>query len=105
MSGSVKEQFNDFYLIRGIGNVLNPYDFTYGEKSKCTIKTSSVTKVMELKPEVIRDLLKTKPEFKKRWCKSIFMYSVRHKKSLEFLGNNFSEKEIRRFVYASVLNF
>jgi len=101
MSGTVKEQFDDFYLIRGIGNVLNPYDFTYSEPSKCTIKASTTTKVMEVKAEVIRDLLKTRIDFRKKWYKSIFMYSVRHKKSLEFLENNFSEKEMRRFIDAS----
>lgn len=82
VSGSVKEQYDDFYFIRGLGNILNPYDFTYNEPSKCTIKAKTHTKIMEVKGEIILELLKSEPEFKKKWYKSIFIYSVRHKKGL-----------------------
>ena len=53
VSGSVKEQYDDFYFIRGLGNIINPYDFTYGETSKCTIKAKTKTKIMEVKAEII----------------------------------------------------
>lgn len=43
-------------------------------------------------------MLKTEPEFKMKWYKSIFAYSVRHKKSLGELEKHFSEKELRRLV-------
>lgn len=46
VSGSVKEQYDDFYFIRGLGNILNPYDFTYSEASKCTIKAKTQVKIM-----------------------------------------------------------
>lgn len=29
ISGSVKEQFDNFYFMKGIGNVINPHDFIY----------------------------------------------------------------------------
>ena len=82
VSGCVKEQYDDFYFMRGLGNILNPYDFTYNEPSKCTIKAKTSTKIMEVKGEIILELLKSEPDFKKKWYKSIFIYSVRHKKNL-----------------------
>lgn len=57
--GSVKEQYDDFYFIRGLGNILNPYDFTYNESSKCTIHAKTKTKIMEVKPEIILELLES----------------------------------------------
>jgi hypothetical protein len=98
IAGSVKEDYEDFFFIRGIGNIINPYDFTYGEKSKAVIRAKTSTKIMEVQADIILELLKTEPEFKKKWYKSIFMYSVHHKRSLEFLHKNFSEKQLRRFV-------
>jgi CRP-like cAMP-binding protein len=53
VSGSVKEQYDDFYFIRGLGNILNPYDFTYNEPSKSTIKAKTHTKIMEVQGEII----------------------------------------------------
>lgn len=77
---------------------MNPYDFTYGDPSKCTIKTNTPAKIIEIKGEIIAELLEKEPEFKLKWFKSIFLYSVRHKKSMEHLEKQFTEKELRRFV-------
>jgi hypothetical protein len=29
ISGSIKEQFKSFYIMRSIGCIVNPFDFTY----------------------------------------------------------------------------
>jgi hypothetical protein len=29
ITGSVREQFDDYYLTRSIGSILNPFDFTF----------------------------------------------------------------------------
>lgn len=29
ISGSIREQFDDFYFMKSIGSVLNPFDFTF----------------------------------------------------------------------------
>lgn len=48
VSGTVKEVFDDFTMNRGIGCVLNPYDFVYKETSKCVVKAQTTTKVMQI---------------------------------------------------------
>lgn len=35
-------------MTRSIGNILNPYDFTYESPSKCTAKARNTVKVHEL---------------------------------------------------------
>ena len=56
---------------------------------------------MKVECEIILELMKVCPEFRKKWYKSIFIYSVRHNKSLEFMQENFTERELRRFVEAA----
>lgn len=41
IKGSAKEEYDDFSFIRGLGSVLNPYDFTYNQPSKCSIKAKT----------------------------------------------------------------
>ncbi len=53
ISGTIKEQFDNFYYMRGIGNMLNPYDFLYKEESKCVIKTMTDTKLMQIQDHIL----------------------------------------------------
>lgn len=48
ITGSVKEKFEDFYFMRSIGCILNPYDFTFKEVSKCEAKARNDVKVLEI---------------------------------------------------------
>lgn len=48
ISGTVREDFDKFYFMKGIGNMLNPYDFIYREESKAIIKTMTETKLMQI---------------------------------------------------------
>lgn len=71
--------------MKGIGNMLNPYDFIYKEESKATIKTVTDTKVMQIQDKLIDELLAKYPEFKKKWLKSVFPYSLKLGKGLTIL--------------------
>jgi hypothetical protein len=53
VTGSVKEQFPGFYLMKSIGSVVNPHDFIYHEPSKATIKTVASTKAMQIQSKLI----------------------------------------------------
>jgi hypothetical protein len=46
-------------------------------------------------------MMKNHIEFKKRWYKSLFIYSINLGKNMEFLEKNFTEKEMRRFIEAA----
>ena len=65
VSGSVKEtfrgddKFEDFHLIRSVGCVLNAYDFTYKEDSKCEAKSRNAVKFYEIEEAAINDLMNT----------------------------------------------
>jgi len=101
LSGSVREQFENFYLIKSTGSVINPYDLTMKKDSKCSVKALNTVKLMEIKPEVIEELLNVNSEFKKKWFKSLFIYESHLNKNLQFLHKTLSEKQFRRFVEAA----
>lgn len=46
LSGSVREEFETFYLTKGTGSVINPYDFTWKKDSKCRARALNTVKVM-----------------------------------------------------------
>ena len=46
LSGSVREQFDNFYLIKSTGGVINPYDLTLKRDSKCEVRTLNNVKLM-----------------------------------------------------------
>ena len=98
ISGSVKEQFDNFYFMRGIGNVINPYDFFYSESSKASAKSSSQTKVMQIQDKVIFELLDKYPDFKKNWLKSVFPYCLKLGRGQEILSKDLTERQLRRFI-------
>lgn len=56
-SGSVREQFETFYLVKSAGSVVNPYNFTFKNDSRCKVQALNDVKVMEIKSEVIESLL------------------------------------------------
>lgn len=56
---------------------------------------------MEIKPEVIDQLINANSDFKKKWYKSLFIYESHLNKKLNFLHKTLSEKQFRRFVEAS----
>ena len=91
VSGSVREDFENFYLIRGIGNVLDPYDFTYQEPSKCLAKASTDIRTIQMPMDLVHELLDKYPAFKKKWYKSIFPYSLRLERGLDYIENSFSD--------------
>lgn len=101
LSGSVREQFDNFYLIKSTGSVINPYDLTLKKDSRCSVKALNNVKVMELRPEVIEELIASNPEFKKKWYKTLFIYESHLNKNLQFLHKTLSEKQFRRFVEAA----
>ena len=105
ISGSVKEQFEEFYLMRGIGNMLNSHDFIYKEESKAMIKTLTETKVIQIQDKVIDDLLERFPEFRKRWFKSVFPYSLKLGRGHNFFEESFTSRELRRFIESSSVAF
>jgi hypothetical protein len=50
VSGSVREQFENFHIIKSTGGVINPYDLTQKKDSKCSVRALNTVKVMEIKP-------------------------------------------------------
>ncbi len=46
VSGSVKEQFENFYLIKSTGSVINPYDLTLKKDSRCNALALNTVKLM-----------------------------------------------------------
>ena len=46
LSGSVREQFDNFYLIKSTGGVINSYDLTLKKDSRCSVKALNNVKVM-----------------------------------------------------------
>lgn len=50
VSGSVREQFETFYIIKSTGGVINPYDLTQKRDSKCSVRALNTVKVMEIRP-------------------------------------------------------
>lgn len=77
ITGSVREKFDNFIMMKSIGSVVDPYDFIYQEQSKANIKTVNETKIMKIEAKFILELIQKYPEFKKRWYKSIFSYSLK----------------------------
>lgn len=63
------------------------------------------TKVMQIEGKAIMDLLNQYPEFKKRWFKRVFPYSIKLTKASEFIDKEFSDKQQRRFIEGSVIVF
>ncbi len=53
VSGAVKEVYEGWSLVRGLGNVVNQYDFHYRQRSKCVAKAMTETKIMEIKADVM----------------------------------------------------
>lgn len=99
--GSVKEQFDGFYFMKGIGNVINPHDIIYGEASKAVAKSVSDVKVMEIDLKVIMDLIKNNAGFRKQWYKSVFQYALKMCSGARHIEKQFSEKQLRRFIEGS----
>ena len=97
----MREQFEDFYLIKSTGSVINPYNFTQKKDSQCSVTALNNVKVMEVRPEVIDDLIASNPEFKKKWFKALFIYESHLNKNLQFLHKTLSDKQFRRFVEAA----
>ena len=86
--------------------MLNPHDFIYQETSKCVIRAQTPTTVLQFQAKFIIELLDKHPDFRKKWLKSIFIYSLRLGKGLEFLEKAFTtEKELRRFIEGSEVKF
>lgn len=81
--------------------MINPYDLTHKKDSKCSVKALNNVKLMEIRPEVIDELLIANVDFKKKWYKSLFIYESYLNKNLEFLHKTLSEKQFRRFVESS----
>lgn len=54
ISGSVKEQFDNFSFTKSIGSVINPHDYIYQENSKANIKTITDTKLMQIEGKAIQ---------------------------------------------------
>lgn len=99
ISGSVREQFTKFYLMKGIGNVINSHDLFYQEPSRAAIKTVTETKVMQIKDKMIYELMEKYPDFKKKWLKSVFPYALKlDDRAEEFLQKDFTERQLRRFI-------
>lgn len=98
ISGSVRDEFEDFYVTRSIGNVLNPYDFTYQLPSKCTSKARNTVKVHELDKAFIQGLLKTNSAFRKDWYKSLFVYCLHLSPGMDDIKKGLNEREMRRFI-------
>ena len=88
-------------MIKSTGSVINPYDLTLKKDSRCSVKALNNVKVMELRPEVIEELIASNPEFKKKWYKMLFIYESHLNKNLQFLHKTLSEKQFRRFVEAA----
>lgn len=97
----MKESFDDFYFMKGIGNVINPHDIIYGETSKGTVKSVSDVKVMEIDVKVILDLIKKYPDFRKQWYKSVFQYALKMCRGARNIEKQFSDKQLRRFIEGS----
>jgi CRP-like cAMP-binding protein len=85
--------------------VINPHDFFYQESSKANVKTMTDTKVMQIEGKAILDLLEKYPEFKKRWLKSVFPYSIKLTQAHEFLDKEFNSRQQRRFIEGSIVVF
>ena len=62
--------------------MLNPYDFFYKDDSHAVIRTQTATKLIQISEAYIWTLMDKYPDFKKRWLKSIFLYSLRIGKGL-----------------------
>lgn len=88
-------------MIKSAGNVLNPYDITLKKDSRCNAVAMNTVKVMQIKHDVVEELINTNIEFKKKWYKTVFMYETYFNKNLEFLHKNYSDKQFRRFIEAS----
>ena len=101
ISGSVREQFNEFYLTRGIGNIVNAYDITYEHPSKCEVVARNTIKVHEIDRAYIIELLKSNLVFRKTWYKSIFPYCLRLLPGMEKMKSELSDREMRRFIEAA----
>lgn len=101
--GSVKEEFDGFYFVRGLGNVLNPHDFIYGEASRANVKTTSNTKVMQIQDKIIRDLLDKYPDFRRKWMKNVFPYALKIGGGQRYVEKDFTDRELRRFIEASAV--
>ena len=99
--GSVREQFSDFYFMRAIGNVVNPYDFIYQEGSQANVRSVTETKVMQIQDKIIYELLDKYPDFRKRWFKTIIPYSFKLGRGQELVQKDFTERQMRRFIEAS----
>lgn len=84
-SGSVKEQFEGYYIMKGLGNMINPHDIMYREPSRATVKAFTDVKVMEISTETIFQLFKSYPQFKKKWFKTVFLYCIKMTKAADFL--------------------
>ena len=48
------------------------------------------TKVMQIEGKAIQELIDKYPEFKKRWYKSVFPYSIKLSKASEFIEKEFN---------------
>ena len=103
ITGSIREQFEDFYYMRGIGNVVNPYDFIYQEPSRANVRSTTDTKVMQIQDKVIYELLDKYPDFRKKWFKTIIPYSFKLGKGHELVQKSLTDKQMRRFIEASVV--
>ena len=104
----MKESFKDvgqrfdFHLIRSVGCMVNGYDFTYQEESKCEVKARNAVRVYEIEEGAITDLINNNFEFKQLWFKSLFVYCYRlHDGLRAIMGEDLSESQVRRLVERS----
>lgn len=52
--------------------MINPYDLTHKKDSKCSVKALNNVKLMEIRPEVIDELLIANVDFKKKMVQISF---------------------------------
>ena len=100
VGGSVRQLFRDenqdeFHLVRSVGCVINSYDFTFKEDSKCDAKARNNVRVYDIEESVITELLNTNAEFKMLWYKSMFIYCYHLHKGLKETQGIISDRDVR----------
>ena len=105
LSGSIQEDYDDYYFRKGVGTVLNPYDFFYEEPSKATVYSVTQSVVLQIRNEEIFKLFNRYPQFKERWMKTIFPYCLKIYGSSDFYHMDFTQRQLRRFIETSHVIF
>ena len=105
LSGSLKENFDNFYFRKGIGSVLNPNDLFYQQPSQASIEAVTPIKALKVPKEKIFELLSKYPEFKKKWIKSMFPYAVNMSKLNEIPFQSYTQRQLRVFMEMAKVEF